>query len=46
MNIGPVKRVIKVEPEPYPYQHPENVPEEPSPLKVPAEPESVPVGIP
>ena len=35
MDIGPVRRILKVEPEPYPLGHPENDPEEPSPLKVP-----------
>ena len=30
MDIGPIKRIVKVEPEPYPLGHPENDPEEPS----------------
>jgi hypothetical protein len=43
MEIGPIRRIIKVQPEPFPWGHPENDPEEPSPLKVPMEPELVPV---
>ena len=35
MDIGPIKRILKVEPEPYPLGHPENDPEEPSPVKEP-----------
>ena len=42
MEIGPIRRILKVEPEPYPYQHPENVPEEPSPRRVPKEEPLVP----
>lgn len=30
MDIGIVRRVVKVEPEPFPPGHPENAPEEPS----------------
>lgn len=35
MDIGEVQRIVRVSPEPFPYQHPENVPEEPNPLFVP-----------
>jgi hypothetical protein len=41
MEIGTVKRILKVEPEPFPLGHPENAPEEPSPAR---EPVLVPAG--
>ena len=34
MDIGEIRRILKVEPEPFPLGHPENAPEEPSPEKV------------
>ena len=40
MDIGPVRRILKVVPEPVPFGHPENAPEEPHPVVV--EPEAVP----
>jgi len=43
MDIGPIKRIVKVEPEPFPLGHPENAPEEPH---VVPEPELIPVGLP
>lgn len=35
MDIGEIRRILKVEPEPYELGHPENAPEEPSPVSVP-----------
>lgn len=39
MDIGEIQRIVRVQPEPYPHQHPENVPEEGNPLAVPVEPD-------
>ena len=35
MNIGPIKRILEVEPEPFEFGHIENAPEEPAPAKEP-----------
>ena len=35
MEIGPVKRILKVEPEPFEVGHIENAPEEPQPMREP-----------
>lgn len=46
MDIGEIQRIVRVAPEPYPYQHPENVPEESNPLVAPVEPDQEPVLVP
>lgn len=35
MDIGEVRRILKVQPEPFEVGHPENAPEEPSPQREP-----------
>ena len=34
MDIGKIQKIIEVKPEAFPWQHPENVPEEPAPQKI------------
>lgn len=46
MDIGKVERIVRVNPQPFPEQHPENDVEEPNPLQPVETPEPEPVLVP